>query len=84
VAILLPDILRSTHANHDIERFEIRDRFGFVEFDSVNPETIFPKEVTKHTRVLYRDMLQHNHIHFSGRASWLDANLNAAAKITQR
>jgi hypothetical protein len=63
ILALLPYVLRAPHNYHEIERFEIRDVFAFVEFDRVHLQTILPKEVAKDARVLYGNMLQYNYVH---------------------
>ncbi len=54
ILILLPNVLRTTHSDHEIERREIGDGLTLVEFDGVPIQSVLEKEVTKDAGMLDR------------------------------
>ena len=57
VLVLLPNILRTAHDDHQVEWVELRYRLAFIELDGRPAKSVLAKEVEKYPRMFNGDVL---------------------------
>src|SRR5436190_2059511 len=86
INVLLPDVHRAAHHDQQIEIVQAGNDLVLIQFDGAPFIAVFAPELTKKTRVFYRNVLEDQNPHRMSRAQvcWRHASMKQAPAVRNR